>query len=120
MENDEYRGGSFITWVDSMGAEVDPSRLLDSKRLNCCRKYMVCLVFVAVTLTQFESYGTRALTRDESMYPEPTEFRPERFLATDSAPGAMDPRRFTFGHGRRQSRVSRYATNLHARNTNTS
>ncbi|OSD03860.1 cytochrome P450 [Trametes coccinea BRFM310] len=48
--------------------------------------------------------NTWAMTRDERYYPEPEEFRPERYLTTD---GQMDgevllPSSFIFGYGRRQ------------------
>lgn len=44
----------------------------------------------------------RAISRDESIYDDPEEFRPERFF--DFEPDVMDrvdPRRYIFGHGRR-------------------
>ena len=40
----------------------------------------------------------RAILRDESIYPDPDVFRPERFL--DEAP-QPDPHNLTFGYGRR-------------------
>jgi len=36
------------------------------------------------------------------MYPEPDEFRPERFMCSDTMkPAPLDPRAFSFGIGRR-------------------
>lgn len=35
------------------------------------------------------------------MYPEPDKFIPERYIRTGDKPGAMDPRKFAFGHGKR-------------------
>ncbi|KAI0720648.1 cytochrome P450 [Fomitopsis betulina] len=43
-----------------------------------------------------------AMSRDERMYDDPNEFKPERFL--DLKPEVMerlDPRKYVFGHGRR-------------------
>lgn len=39
-----------------------------------------------------------AISRDKEMYPDPSEFRPERFLGPSPQ---MDPRKFIFGFGRR-------------------
>jgi cytochrome P450 len=39
-----------------------------------------------------------AITRDEEMYPDPSEFRPERFLGPSPQ---LDPHKFVFGFGRR-------------------
>lgn len=42
------------------------------------------------------------MSRDERMYDDPNEFKPERFL--DLKPEVMerlDPRKYVFGHGRR-------------------
>jgi cytochrome P450 len=39
-----------------------------------------------------------AITRDEEMYPDPLEFRPERFLGPSPQ---VDPHKFVFGFGRR-------------------
>ena len=42
------------------------------------------------------------MSRDENMYEDPEEFRPERFL--DLEPVVLeriDPRKYVFGHGRR-------------------
>jgi cytochrome P450 len=40
----------------------------------------------------------RWFTHDPTVYPEPMEFRPERYMGNDPAP---DPRIYTFGFGRR-------------------
>lgn len=40
----------------------------------------------------------RAISRDETMYPSPEEFLPERF---ESKSDILDPRQFAFGYGRR-------------------
>ncbi|KAM5541051.1 hypothetical protein V8D89_005362 [Ganoderma adspersum] len=48
--------------------------------------------------------NVRALTHDPAWYPEPDEFRPERFLDVKrqfSTASVPDPRRFVFGFGRR-------------------
>ncbi|KAG2368438.1 cytochrome P450 [Suillus spraguei] len=39
-----------------------------------------------------------AMSQDKAMYPDPLEFRPERFLGPSPQ---LDPRRFAFGFGRR-------------------
>lgn len=44
----------------------------------------------------------RALSRDESLYPDPEHFSPERFLHDDeSTPDAKNPFNYAFGFGRR-------------------
>ena len=46
----------------------------------------------------------RAMSREISQYPEPEEFRPERFLQTDGEAGKLDiplPSSYVFGFGRR-------------------
>ncbi|TFK74293.1 cytochrome P450 [Pluteus cervinus] len=42
-----------------------------------------------------------AMTRDESVYPEPEEFRPERFLNPDGTLNDSDDRVLAYGFGRR-------------------
>lgn len=51
---------------------------------------------------------TRAMSREESRYPEPENFKPERFLTADGQlnPDASDPYEFVFGFGRRYSPIS--------------
>ena len=42
------------------------------------------------------------MARDESIYEDPDEFKPERFLNLDPiASERLDPRKYIFGHGRR-------------------
>ena len=45
----------------------------------------------------------RAILHDESAYPEPFSFRPERFLKADGSlnPEVLDPNIAVFGYGRR-------------------
>lgn len=45
-----------------------------------------------------------AMSREESRYPEPENFKPERFLTADGQlnPDASDPYEFVFGFGRRK------------------
>ncbi|KAJ3563463.1 hypothetical protein NP233_g8928 [Leucocoprinus birnbaumii] len=56
-------------------------------------------------------YNQWAMLNDEADYPEPREFRPERFLTTDGQlrkDGVRDPADIVFGFGRRNmSRLSR-------------
>ncbi|PWY84768.1 cytochrome P450 oxidoreductase OrdA-like protein [Aspergillus heteromorphus CBS 117.55] len=42
-----------------------------------------------------------AYTHDPSIYPDPTAFKPERFLASDGHPPERDPHLLVFGFGRR-------------------
>ena len=46
---------------------------------------------------------SRAITRDESLYPEPNVFRPDRFMVPvdKEAERRRDPRSYVFGFGRR-------------------
>jgi len=46
----------------------------------------------------------RAISRDQTVYPEPNSFKPERFLEpTDSeTKKRLDPRNYVFGAGRRK------------------
>lgn len=41
------------------------------------------------------------MSQNTDEYYEPNEFIPERFLSVGEDTGAMDPRKFTFGHGKR-------------------
>jgi hypothetical protein len=44
----------------------------------------------------------RSMLRDESLYPEASTFKPERFMAVDPDKiKLMDPRNYVFGFGRR-------------------
>ena len=45
---------------------------------------------------------TRAMLHDETIYPEPFEFKPERFMKDGQLnPAVRDPDHATFGFGRR-------------------
>ena len=46
----------------------------------------------------------RAISRDETVYPEPNSFKPERFLepVDSEMKKRMDPRNYVFGAGRRR------------------
>ena len=48
---------------------------------------------------------TRAISQDPSIYPDPTEFRPERFLGENPQ---LDPREYAFGGGRRYANYFPY------------
>ena len=44
----------------------------------------------------------RAMLRDESLYPDASTFKPERFMEADpDKKKLMDPRNYVFGFGRR-------------------
>jgi len=43
----------------------------------------------------------RMISQDAEMYPDPDDFRPERFLCPEGTTAPMDPRLFAFGYGRR-------------------
>lgn len=47
------------------------------------------------------TYPNRWFTHDPAVYPDPSAFRPERFLTTSTYTAELDPRTFTFGFGRR-------------------
>jgi len=45
----------------------------------------------------------RAISRDETAYPDPGSFKPERFLDLDAeTKKRLDPRNYVFGAGRRR------------------
>lgn len=45
---------------------------------------------------------SRAIARDENVYAEPDEFKPERFSGLHLGEDNLcDPRKYIFGHGRR-------------------
>ena len=44
----------------------------------------------------------RSMLRDESIYPDASTFKPERFMDVDpETKKSMDPRNYIFGFGRR-------------------
>jgi cytochrome P450 len=52
---------------------------------------------------------TRAMLHDETVYPEPFEFKPERFMKDGQLnPAVRDPDHAVFGFGRRWARPSSY------------
>lgn len=55
-----------------------------------------------------EYFAMRSITRDEEIYPDPEEFRPERFENEK----VLDPREVVFGFGRRY--VSSHSLKLHS------
>ncbi|KAK1852205.1 cytochrome p450 oxidoreductase [Colletotrichum chrysophilum] len=50
-------------------------------------------------------------THDPSIYPEPNEFRPERYLESPGHEPGTDPRKFVFGFGRRICAGKTFAEN---------
>lgn len=50
--------------------------------------------------------SVRPLTRDETIYPEPEEFKPERFMGGSRL---LDPRQYFYGFGRRYGPRSTYS-----------
>lgn len=46
-------------------------------------------------------FFNRQMLRDPKTYPNPTEFKPERFLSCDGKEPELDPRTICFGFGRR-------------------
>ena len=48
----------------------------------------------------------RSMLRDESIYPDASTFKPERFMEADpEKKKLMDPRNYIFGFGRRWSKI---------------
>lgn len=64
-------------------------------------KCLVSLVGFTIPGLPCQSQSPRAMSRDEKIYPDPENFLPERYLSTEESKGAMDPRQYIFGHGRR-------------------
>jgi len=58
---------------------------------------------VSNSRTNNDRYG-RAISRDETVYPDPNSFKPERFLEPVDAETKkrLDPRNYVFGAGRRK------------------
>src|SRR6266478_342459 len=60
----------------------------------------------SVILNLRADYGStsRAISRDETVYPNPNAFKPERFLepVDTETKKRMDPRNYVFGAGRRR------------------
>ena len=55
----------------------------------------------------------RSMLRDESVYPDASTFKPERFMEVDpEKQKLMDPRNYVFGFGRR--RVPRILSQLYS------
>lgn len=51
--------------------------------------------------SQIYSHANRGFTHDPNVYPDPTTFKPERFLETDGNTPELDPYTLSFGFGRR-------------------
>ena len=49
---------------------------------------------------------TRNMANDSSVYQDPTEFKPARFIKTENNEPEPDPRELCFGFGRRYERVN--------------
>ena len=45
--------------------------------------------------------STRAMSRNETEYPEPDKFKPERWMAKEGGRHPLDARKIAFGFGRR-------------------
>lgn len=60
-------------------------------------------VFFLMYANSCLSFQSRAVLNDPQVYPDPSEFRPERFLGPDGKldPTVLDPRAAAFGYGRR-------------------
>lgn len=54
--------------------------------------------------THFDQRDHRAMTRDTRFYPDPEDFRPERFIVPDEKKDELlMPSSFVFGFGRRSA-----------------
>lgn len=72
-------------------------RIPHSPRLNRICQHLVRHTYHDHETLQLISH-TRGILHNETMYPSPMEFMPERYLDT---PAQADPKRFAFGYGRR-------------------